>query len=89
MRCSLEAVLVLVAERTQVDAARALALRRFAGPGWGVAEGGFVGTPDDVIERIRDATARGFSSFVFFTHDRAAPVTLRLFAERTRPAFDA
>jgi alkanesulfonate monooxygenase SsuD/methylene tetrahydromethanopterin reductase-like flavin-dependent oxidoreductase (luciferase family) len=87
--CSLEAVLVLVAERHEVEAARALALRRFAGTGWGVEAGGFVGTPDDVIARIRDALARGFSSFVFFTHDRAAPATLRLFAERVRPAFAA
>lgn len=89
LRCSLEAVLVLVAERAQVDAARALALRRFAGSGWGVEDGGFVGTPDDVVARIRDAIMRGFSSFVFFTHDRAAPATLRLFAERVRPAFAA
>lgn len=87
IRCSLEAVLVLVAERADVEAARALALRRFAGTGWGVDAGGFVGTPDDVIARIRDAMSRGFSSFVFFTHDRAAPATLRLFAERVRPAF--
>lgn len=89
LRCSLEAVLVLVAERAQVEPARAVALRRFAGSGWGVAEGGFVGTPDEVIARIRDAMARGFTSFVFFTHDRAAPATLRLFAERVRPAFAA
>lgn len=87
IRCSLEAVLVLVAERGDVEAARALALRRFAGSGWGVEAGGFVGTPDDVIARIRDAMGRGFSSFVFFTHDRAQPETLRLFAERVRPAF--
>jgi len=87
IRCSLEAVLVLVAERADVDAARARALRRFAGSGWGVEAGGFVGTPDDVVSRIGEAMARGFSSFVFFTHDRAAPATLRLFAERVRPAF--
>lgn len=87
IRCSLEAVLVLVAERAEVEPARAVALRRFAGSGWGVEAGGFVGTPDDVIARIREAMARGFSSFVFFTHDRARPETLRLFAERVRPAF--
>ena len=87
IRCSLEAVLVLVADRAEVEPARALALRRFAGSGWGVEAGGFVGTPDYVIARIREAMARGFSSFVFFTHDRARPETLRLFAERVRPAF--
>ena len=55
IRCSLEAVLVLVAERAEVEPARAVALRRFAGSGWGVEAGGFVGTPDDVIARIREA----------------------------------
>lgn len=87
LRLSLEAVLVLVRERTEVDAAQALARRRFAGPGWGLEAGGFVGTPDDVIARITNCVARGISSFVFFTHDRAAPATLRLFAERVLPAF--
>jgi len=86
---SLEAVLVLVAERSAVEAAHALARRRFAGPGWGLDAGGFVGTPDDVIARIRACVADGITAFVFFTHDRAAPSTLRLFAERVLPAFVA
>lgn len=86
---SLEAVLVLVRERAEVDAALALARRRFAGPGWGLDAGGFVGTPDDVVARITDCVARGITSFVFFTHDRAAPATLRLLAERVLPAFPA
>ena len=84
---SLEAVLVLVAERSMVEAAHGLAQRRFAGPGWGLDAGGFVGTPDDVIARIRACVADGISSFIFFTHDRAAPATLQLFAEKVLPAF--
>ncbi len=84
---SLEAVLVLVRERGEVGAARALAQRRFAGPGWGLDAGGFVGTPDDVVARIAAYVARGFRSFVFFTHDRAEPRTLRLLAERVLAAF--
>lgn len=84
---SVEAVLVMARERAAVDAAQALARRRFAGPGWGVDAGGFVGTPDDVVARIAGHVARGITSFVFFTHDRAAPATLQLFAERVLPAF--
>lgn len=87
LRISLEAVLVLVAERAEVDAARALAQRRFGGPGWGLDAGGFVGTPEDVVARVRALAAAGVSLFVFFTHDRAAPATLRLFAQRVLPAF--
>ena len=84
---SLEAVLVLVEDARQLADAHALASRRFAGPGWGLDAGGFVGTPDQVIARIRTLVADGFSSFIFFTHDRAAPATLRLLAERVLPAF--
>lgn len=87
IRMSLEAVLVLVERREDVEAAHQLARRRFAGPGWGLDAGGFIGTPDDVIARIRAQVAAGFSLFVFFSHDRAAPATLRLFAERVLTAF--
>lgn len=89
LRIALEAVLVLVAERRDLEAARALAERRFAGPGWGLAAGGFIGTPDDVVARIAELRAAGVSLFVFFTHDRASEATLRLLAERVLPAFAA
>jgi hypothetical protein len=39
-----------------------------------------------VVERIRAQIARGITFFVFFTHDRADPATLRLFAEKVVPA---
>jgi alkanesulfonate monooxygenase SsuD/methylene tetrahydromethanopterin reductase-like flavin-dependent oxidoreductase (luciferase family) len=84
---SLEAVLVLVETRAQLADAQSLARRRFPGPGWGVDAGGFVGTPDDVVARVRTLVADGFRSFVFFTHDRAAPATLTLLARRVLPAF--
>jgi alkanesulfonate monooxygenase SsuD/methylene tetrahydromethanopterin reductase-like flavin-dependent oxidoreductase (luciferase family) len=84
---SLEAVLVLGADARQVADAHALARRRFAGPGWGLDAGGLVGTPDQVIERIAAMVADGIRSFIFFTHDRAAPATLELLAERVLPAF--
>ncbi|HEX4778364.1 MAG TPA: LLM class flavin-dependent oxidoreductase, partial [Acidimicrobiia bacterium] len=68
------------------DALR-LAERRFGGPGWGLHEGGYVGTPAAVVERIRAAVERGITFFVFFTHDRADPATLRRFAREVMPAF--
>ena len=86
IRVTEEAVLALVARRTDVDAARALAERRFAGPGWGFATGGYCGTPDDVVMRIRERVRVGVRGFVFFLHDRADPATLRLLAEEVAPA---
>jgi alkanesulfonate monooxygenase SsuD/methylene tetrahydromethanopterin reductase-like flavin-dependent oxidoreductase (luciferase family) len=87
IRISHEAVLVLAEDAAALDDAMRLADRRFGGPGWGVAEGGYVGTPDVVIERIREQVERGITFFVFFTHDRAAPETLELFAREVMPAF--
>jgi alkanesulfonate monooxygenase SsuD/methylene tetrahydromethanopterin reductase-like flavin-dependent oxidoreductase (luciferase family) len=87
IRISHEAVLVLAEDAAALDAAMRLANRRFGGPGWGLAEGGYVGTPDVVIERIREQVERGITFFVFFTHDRADPATLRRFAEHVMPAF--
>jgi alkanesulfonate monooxygenase SsuD/methylene tetrahydromethanopterin reductase-like flavin-dependent oxidoreductase (luciferase family) len=87
LRTSLEAVLVLARDRAALGPARELAERRFGGPGWGLREAGYVGTPDEIVARLRRDVARGIRSFVFFTHDRADPETLRLFAEEVRPAF--
>src|SRR5258705_223498 len=49
-----EAVLALVARREDVDTARALGLRRFAGPGWGFETHGYCGTPDEVLRRLEE-----------------------------------
>jgi alkanesulfonate monooxygenase SsuD/methylene tetrahydromethanopterin reductase-like flavin-dependent oxidoreductase (luciferase family) len=87
LRTSLEAVLVLVPDRSALEPARQVAERRFAGPGWGLREAGYLGTPDEIVARLRADVARGIRSFVFFTHDRGDPATLRLFAEKVRPAF--
>jgi F420-dependent oxidoreductase-like protein len=86
LRVTEEAVCALVADASQVAEARALAERRFAGPGWGFAAGGYCGTPADVVARIRERAALGVSGFVFFLHDRGAPETLRLLAEEVVPA---
>ena len=87
LRVSLEAVLALVESDGALPDALARAERRYPGPGWGLHEGGYAGTPEAVVARIQEHADRGITLFVFFTHDRAAPDTLRLFADRVMPAF--
>ena len=50
-------------------------------------EGGFIGTPAQLVEHIGGHIERGVGSFVFFTSDRAGEPTLRLFAEQVAPHF--
>src|SRR5438477_253491 len=78
LRVTEEAVLALAPTRARVDDARALAERRFAGPGWGFAAGGYCGTPDDVVARLRERARLGVEGVVFFLHARAEPETPRL-----------
>jgi hypothetical protein len=85
LRVTEEAVLVLVARRDQVSDARALAERRFGGPGWGFAEGGYCGTPDDVLARLAERRRLGVEGVVFFLHDRAEPETVELLAREVVP----
>jgi alkanesulfonate monooxygenase SsuD/methylene tetrahydromethanopterin reductase-like flavin-dependent oxidoreductase (luciferase family) len=87
IRVSQEAVLVLAEKQDDVDDAMRLAHRRFGGAAWGLSEGGYVGTPDAVVARIREQVDRGITFFVFFMHDRAEPATLRRFADQVMPAF--
>jgi alkanesulfonate monooxygenase SsuD/methylene tetrahydromethanopterin reductase-like flavin-dependent oxidoreductase (luciferase family) len=89
LRRSVEAVLVLGGDDDEVAAARAVADRRYGGPAWGVSEGGFVGTPAAVADRIGEYVERGITMFVFFPFDRGAERTLRLFAEEVMPQFVA
>ena len=86
LRISEEAVMALVATRAEVEQSRAVAERRFPGPGWGFAAGGYCGTPDEIVTRIRDRIRLGVDDFVFFLHDRGEPRTLRLLAEEVLPA---
>jgi alkanesulfonate monooxygenase SsuD/methylene tetrahydromethanopterin reductase-like flavin-dependent oxidoreductase (luciferase family) len=89
LRVTEEAVLALVARRDQVDDARAVAERRFAGPGWGFAAGGYCGTPDDIVARIAERRRLGVDGVIFFLHDRAQPETVRLLAEEVVPAIES
>ncbi len=87
IRVSQQAVLALAASSAAVEEVTAQAERRYGGPGWGFRDGGFIGTPDQLIAVIQRNVARGVSLFIFATSDRAAPATLRLFAEEVLPAF--
>jgi alkanesulfonate monooxygenase SsuD/methylene tetrahydromethanopterin reductase-like flavin-dependent oxidoreductase (luciferase family) len=87
IRRSHEAVLVLGEDDEALAVARAKAERRYPGPSWGIDEGGYVGTPEMLIDRIERSIDQGVTFFIFFTHDRAEQSTLELFAERVLPAF--
>ena len=86
IRRSVEAVLV-VAPPARLDDALARARRHYGGPGYGLEEGGFTGTPERVAGRIAELAGKGFSGFVFFTHDRASTQTLELFAGEVMSRF--
>jgi alkanesulfonate monooxygenase SsuD/methylene tetrahydromethanopterin reductase-like flavin-dependent oxidoreductase (luciferase family) len=84
---SIEAVLVLAPDERSLADARASAERRYAGPGWGLNEGGFIGTPAAVVDRVGRFIEKGISRFVFFVHDRGEEDTLRLLAEGVMSQF--
>jgi F420-dependent oxidoreductase-like protein len=87
IRTSLEAVMVLAPDDAALAESLAKAERRFPGSGWGLHEGGYIGTPAAVVDRIGALVERGVTSFVFFTSDRGAEPTLRLFADEVMPHF--
>jgi alkanesulfonate monooxygenase SsuD/methylene tetrahydromethanopterin reductase-like flavin-dependent oxidoreductase (luciferase family) len=87
LRRSLEAVLVLASDQAGVAAGRSVAHRRYGGPAWCLEEGGFIGTPAEVVDRIGEQVKKGITFFVFFPYDRGEENTLRLFAEEVMPHF--
>ncbi len=80
IRRSIEAVMVIAPDDAALAEAQAKGERRFGGPGWGLHEGGYVGTPNAIVDRIGEHVAEGITEFIFFLHDRAAPATLELIA---------
>ncbi|HLX88806.1 MAG TPA: LLM class flavin-dependent oxidoreductase [Acidimicrobiales bacterium] len=87
IRRSVEAVLVLAPDDADLADAVGRAERRYPGPGWGLHEGGFVGTPAAVVDRIGQLAERGIDLFVFLPSDRGSEATLRLLAEEVMPHF--
>ena len=86
IRRSHEAVLALAPDEQSLPEVRAAAERRYGGPGWGLRDGGYVGTPPMVVDRMAEAIAQGVTFFVLILHDRAAPATIELLAEAVLPA---
>lgn len=82
-------MLALVARADRVDTARATALRRFAGSGWGFETAGYCGTPEAVLTRLAERRRLGVDGVVFFLHDRAAPETIELLAREIVPVVAA
>ena len=85
IRRSLEAVMVVAADDAGLEDARAKGERRFPGAGWGLHEGGYVGTPNQIVDRIGERVDLGFTEFIFFLHDRGAAPTLELLAAEVLP----
>ncbi len=82
---SVEAVLALAPDDAALEGVRAVAERRFGGPGFGLHEGGLIGTPSAIVDRLGELREMGFGQVVFFTHDRASDATLELLADAVLP----
>jgi alkanesulfonate monooxygenase SsuD/methylene tetrahydromethanopterin reductase-like flavin-dependent oxidoreductase (luciferase family) len=85
IRRSIEAVMVLAPDDAALAEARAKGERRFGGAGWGLEEGGFIGTPSAIVDRIGEHREHGITEFIFFLYDRGAPATLELLAGEVLP----
>jgi alkanesulfonate monooxygenase SsuD/methylene tetrahydromethanopterin reductase-like flavin-dependent oxidoreductase (luciferase family) len=83
---SVEAVLALAPDGSALPKVRALAEKRFGDPAFGLHEGGLVGTPGQVVDRLGELAAAGFGQVVLFTHDRASDETLEALAADVLPA---
>lgn len=73
---SVEAVMALSPDEQSLPGVRTFAEKRFGGPGFGLQEGGLIGTAPMIVERLRQWQAMGFGQVVLFTHDRASDATL-------------
>ncbi|WP_193043376.1 LLM class flavin-dependent oxidoreductase [Mycolicibacterium baixiangningiae] len=77
---SVEAVMALAPDDASLPDVRRLAEKRFGGPGFGLADGGLVGTAPAIVDRLHELANIGFRQVVLFTHDRASDQTLDLLA---------
>jgi alkanesulfonate monooxygenase SsuD/methylene tetrahydromethanopterin reductase-like flavin-dependent oxidoreductase (luciferase family) len=77
---SVEAVMALAPDDASLPAVRELAEKRFGVPAFGLKEGGLIGTPPAMVDRLHELTDLGFGQIVLFTHDRGSDQTLELLA---------
>ncbi|MCV7018748.1 LLM class flavin-dependent oxidoreductase [Mycolicibacterium aichiense] len=82
---SVEAVLALAPDSAALEGVRQVAEKRFGGPGFGLHDGGLIGTPAAIVDRLGQLQEMGFGQVVFFTHDRASDATLELLAAEVLP----
>jgi alkanesulfonate monooxygenase SsuD/methylene tetrahydromethanopterin reductase-like flavin-dependent oxidoreductase (luciferase family) len=82
---SIEAVMALAPDKASLPKVREVAERRFGVPGFGLREGGLIGAPQAILDRLRELQHLGFRQIVLFTHDRASDATLELFASTVLP----
>lgn len=79
---SVEAVMALAPDDASLPQVRQLAEKRFGGPGFGLRDGGLIGTPTAIVDRLRELQELGFQQIVLFTHDRGSDETLELLASK-------
>lgn len=77
---SIEAVMALAPDDASLPGVRQLAEKRFGVPAFGLNEGGLVGTPQAIVDRLHELNELGFGQIVLFTHDRGSDETLELLA---------
>ena len=77
---SVEAVVALAADEAALPGVREVAEKRFGNPAFGLQEGGLIGTPEAIVDRLGQLSEKGFGQVVLFTHDRASDRTLELLA---------
>lgn len=82
---SVEAVMALAPDDASLPEVRETAERRFAGSGFGLHDGGLIGTPAVIVDRLHELQELGFGQVVLFTHDRASDETLELLASSVLP----
>ena len=79
---SVEAVMALAPDDASLPSVRELAEKRFGLPAFGLREGGLIGTPSAIVDRLHELQDLGFGQIVLFTHDRGSDETLELLASQ-------
>jgi alkanesulfonate monooxygenase SsuD/methylene tetrahydromethanopterin reductase-like flavin-dependent oxidoreductase (luciferase family) len=79
---SIEAVMALAPDDASLPSVRRLAEKRFGIPAFGLHEGGLIGTPQAIVDRLQELQGLGFGQIVLFTHDRGSDETLELLASQ-------
>ncbi|WP_445170829.1 TIGR03560 family F420-dependent LLM class oxidoreductase [Mycolicibacterium sp. Dal123E01] len=83
---SVEAVLAIAPDDAGLADVARIAEKRFGVPEFGLHDGGLIGTPAAIVDRLGQLREMGFGQVVLFTHDRASDATLELLAGEVLPA---